>query len=529
MSDYDSKKLEADAMHVESPSLKNNVDNHEALDSIEDTKSGKFSWLIAVTAAIGGFLFGYDTGIIAAVLVSIGTALDNKELAVHEKELITALCSGGAFVGAILAGSTADRYGRKLAIYVACVLFTVGAVIQAAAYGMVQMAVGRFVVGLGVGSAAMIVPLYISEIAPAKYRGRMIALNNVCITGGQVVSYAVGAGFASMNHGWRYDVGLGGVPSIILACLLPLLPESPRQLIWHGKSEEATNVITRIYPNATQEQITQKIQLIEFHVEEAKALTAGKSTYWLFKQLHTVPGNLRALIAACGLMAISQFSGFNTLMYYSATLFAMVGFDNPTAVGLVVAGTNFICTIINGALVDKIGRRRILLCTIPGMALGLAVVAIAFHWIPVDSELSIKTGQLQGTSWAGILVLCFIIVFVACYSSGVGNTAWMGNEFLPMEVRALGTMMITCTCWGSNIIVSSTFLTMMKSLSPSGAFGFYAALCAIGFIAIFFCYPEVAGLSLEDIREIFNHGFGVKYARNLRKERAITDKTARQA
>ncbi len=217
-----------------------------------------------------------------------------------------------------------------MAIYVGCVLFTVGAILQAAAYSIAQMAVGRLVVGFGVGSAAMVsthqeitspiinsskvVPLYIAEISPTKIRGKLIGLNNMSITGGQVISYGIGAAFAHVPHGWRYMVGLGAVPSIILACLLPLCPESPRQLVYHGKLAEAEVVLGKIYNKASADQIRNKVALIAAACEEAKELNSDTSRWSKIKQLHTNPANFRALVCACGLMVISQMSGFNTLM-----------------------------------------------------------------------------------------------------------------------------------------------------------------------------------------------------------------------
>ncbi|TKA76957.1 hypothetical protein B0A49_01732 [Cryomyces minteri] len=480
------------------------------LDTIEQTQSGKYAWLVSITAAIGGMLFGYDTG---------------HELSSNEKELITSITSGAAFFGAIFAGTTADRYGRKIAIYVGCVLFIVGAILQAAAFSLAQMTVGRLVVGFGVGSAAMIVPMYIAEVSPAKYRGRMIGLDNMSITGGQLVSYGVGAAFAHVTGGWRYMVGGGALPAILLCCLLPFCPESPRQLVYHGKYEEAKDVIRKIFPLGTELQVEQKVRHITIHVEEAKNMVAGKSQWWVFKQLYVVPANFRALVAACGLMAISQLGGFNSLMYYSSTLFALVGFSNPVAVGTIIAGTNFFFTWVNLMLVDRIGRRRILLCTMQFMGLFLVIAAVAFHWIPVNHDLSLKEGTKVGGP--AIVVLVSMVCYVAFYSSGMGNTAWLSSEFYPMEVRAMGTMMLTMTCWGSNVIVASTFLTQMENTTPSGAFGFYAAICILGWVAVYFCYPEVKGMTLEDIREIFNHGFGVKYARQLQKQAKLEGKTAR--
>ena len=163
------------------------------------------------------------------------------------------------------------------------------------------------------------------------------------ITGGQVISYGIGAAFAHVDDGWRYMVGLGAVPAILLACLLPFCPESPRQLVFHGRLQEAESVLLKIYKGASVDQVRVKVALIAAACEEVKELNAG-SRWQKVVQLHTNPAYFRALFCACGLMVISQMSGFNTLMYYSSTLFALVGFSNPVAVGLVVAGTNFVMT-----------------------------------------------------------------------------------------------------------------------------------------------------------------------------------------
>jgi SP family myo-inositol transporter-like MFS transporter 13 len=390
---------------------------------IEKVKTGAFVWLVAFAASIAGSLFGYDTGIISAVLVYLGDDLNNRPASSNEKELITSLCSGGAFIGAIIAGLTADKFGRKMAIYAGCFLFTLGAILQAAAYSIAQMAVGRLVVGFGVGSAAMVVPLYIAEIAPSNVRGRMIGLNNMSITGGQVISYGIGAAFAKVPHGWRYMVGLGAVPAIILACILPFCPESPRQLIYHGKIAQAEGVLQKIYRDATPEMVRTKTALIAAACEESKELQNCATRWQKIKMLHTNPAYFRALVCACGLMVISQMSGFNTLMYYSSTLFALVGFSNPVAVGLVVAGVNFIMTWVNMMCVDPIGRRRLLISTVWGMSAGLLAVAVAFHFIPVNTDtLALETTKISSPA---IVVLVFIIWFVFFYGVSVGNTAWM--------------------------------------------------------------------------------------------------------
>lgn len=342
----------------------------------------------------------------------------------------------------------------------------------------------------------------------------MIGLDNMSITGGQLISYGIGAAFASVDNGWRYMAGLGAVPAIILCCLLPLCPESPRQLVSQNRPEEAAVVIAKIFPDGTPEQVQQKVQHISIHLEQANAYR-DKSIWWQIKQLYVIPSNLRAMLSACGLMAISQLGGFNSLMYYSSTLFALVGFSNPVAVGTVIAGTNFLFTWVNLMLVDRVGRRRILLCTMWGMAAALVCAAVCFHWIPINHDLTLKNNTV---GWPADVVLVCMVIYVAFYSTGMGNTAWLSSEFYPMEVRAVGTMMLTLSCWGANIIVASTFLTQMENTTPSGAFGFYAGICFFGWIAVYFCYPEVKGMTLENIREVFKHGFGVKYARKLQKQ-----------
>jgi SP family myo-inositol transporter-like MFS transporter 13 len=142
------------------------------------------------------------------------------------------------------------------------------------------------------------------------------------------------------------------------------------------------------------------------------------------------------------------------------------------------------------------------------------VAAVAFHWIPINHDLVVQTHSIN---WAGVLLLVTIIFYVAFFAAGVAPIAWVGTEFLPLEVRALGTMLNTVCCWGSNIIISSTFLSMMKSWTPSGAFAFYAGICFVGWIFVIFCYPEVHNMPLESICEVYSRGFGVKHAKDLQR------------
>ncbi|KAB2573771.1 Myo-inositol transporter 1 [Lasiodiplodia theobromae] len=515
-----SAKKQEDVLHVEDIS---DVDKAVVDDSIEETECGKMAWFISMAVSTGGFLFGYDTGVISSVLVVINDDLGHT-LSSSQQELITSLTSGGALIGAIAAGTTADKYGRKFGIYLGCLLFIAGSIIQAASYSLAQMSAGRFIVGLGVGSAAMIIPLYIGEIAPARYRGRMIAFDNMSVTFGQLISYALGAAFENATHGWRYTVGIGAAPAILLALMLPKCPESPRQLISHGKLDEAGQVIRKIFPKATDKQVKDKVQLILNSVHQVTAALEDKTLWWQFKQLFSVSANARPLISTCVVMAVSQLGGFNTLMYYSGTLFGLVGFNKPVAVSIVVGATNFIFSLVCITLLDRFGRRIVVLVTCMGMCISLVIAAVAFSYIPISKDLVVESREI---GWPGILVLITIICYVAFFASGVATISWVGTELLPVEVRALGTMVNTVTCWGCNIIIASTFLSMMKAMTASGAFGFYAGICFAGWLFLLFGYPEVKGLPLEMIRDVYSHGFGVKYAAQLQKDRKIAEREGR--
>ncbi|KAB8234417.1 myo-inositol transporter [Aspergillus alliaceus] len=330
-------------------------------DSIEGTDPRKAVWLIVCAVSMGGFLFGYDTGVICAVIVNLGMM--------------------------------ADKYGRKLAIYIGCIIYFIGSIIQAAAFSLARMTVGRLIVGFGVSEVAMIVPLYIGEMGPAWFRGRLIVFNNLYVTFSPLISYALGAAFTSVASGWRYMVGLGAIPAVLLVVTMPFCPEIPRQLVLHGRIEEAKIVLAKIFPRATDQQVDAKARLIRHSIEESTA------------SLFTVGANVRALITACNVMAVSQLSSFNTLMYYSTTLFSMVGFDKPTVVSIVLGATNFIC-------------------------LSLVVASVAF-WIPVNHDLTaIETREI---GWPNILRLVSLILCIAFYAAGVAPNSWVGTEFLPIE------------------------------------------------------------------------------------------------
>ncbi|KAK9357989.1 general substrate transporter [Lipomyces starkeyi] len=502
----DDGQYDADAIARE---IANGVD-------IEDGQPNPFVFLLTILVSFSGFLFGYDTGYVSGALVAIGTDL-GREITSSDKEFITSATSLGALLGGIIAGTLADVLGRKWVTIGANTLFVVGAALQTGAHTVWTMIGGRFIMGWGVGIASLIAPLYISEMAPSRFRGRLVILNVLAITGGQVIAYAIGAGLQSLQNGWRLLVGLGIIPAVAQMIMFIYMPETPRYLVRRGQIEKARNVVRWIYSSRNlevdEEVVVKKVKLLEIYNNDQHPEWSGYNRFkYSLKQLYFVPGHFRALVIACGLQGIQQLCGFNSLMYFSATIFEVVGFNKPTAVSLIVAGTNMAFTILAFLLIDIIGRRRILLCTVWGMSAALVLNAVAFHFLPPNAT--------QSDPWA-IVILLAMMLYVAFYAAGIGNVPWQQSELFPMGVRGLGTSMATATNWGGNLIIGSTFLTMMDRITPSGTFGFYAGLCLFGEVFVYFFYPETSYLTLEDIQGVLKDGFNVKRSNQMSREAKI--------
>lgn len=488
-----------------------------------EERTTAFVWWLVIAAATGGLLFGYDTGVIGGALVhrDIAADLGRTTLTSSNKEILTSATTLGALLAGFTSGILADMIGRKLVIGLADAIFIVGAVLQAVAFGSNAywiVAVGRLIIGFGVGFASLVVPLYIGELAPTSLRGRLVTLNVVAITFGQVVAYCLNLAFQNVPHGWRYMVGLGAVPPLLQLALLSYLPESPRYLLRRDKLAQTVDILRKVYPFATEEQLHLKAEVIRDSVKKNMGHQGSFVQTW--KRLHFVGANFRGLVIACGLQGIQQLCGFNTLMYYAPTLFESVGFDNSLVIGLVISIVNLAFTLVALVIIDKVGRRRIACWTVPGMCGALIVAAIAFHYLTLGTGGRLPS---NGESNAALnqkfspLVLTAMLVYVAFYASGIGNIPWQQGELFEMDVRGMGTALSTTCNWGGNLIIGSTFLSLIDRITAAGAFGFYAGLCFLGSCFVWALYPETSGLSLEETREVFKDGFGIKKANRMRK------------
>jgi SP family myo-inositol transporter-like MFS transporter 13 len=499
--------------------------DHVASTFVASTSGGNlFLWVLTISACVSGLLFGYDTGVISSTLVSIGSDLSSRPLTTLDKSLITSCTSLFALIASPIAGLLADRLGRKKIILFADALFTGGALWQAVTTSVWGMILGRSIVGLAIGAASLIVPLYISELSPGHLRGRLVTVSLLFITGGQVIAYIVGWAFSSMPGGWRWMVGIGAFPAITQIAMLSFMPETPRFLAKVNREENARQVLRKVYKtnaHSTSDEVDHILRAIkqEIHQEEEakQRVKLGGHVSIIPPVLSSLlfhPPHARALTIACLLQGLQQLCGFNSLMYFSATIFSMLKFASPTLTSLSIASTNFVFTIAAFYLIDRVGRRRILLITIPIMVLALLLCALAFKLVDLPKNAiavdPASTAVKPSSHLAAIGVLASLLLYVCPYATGLGPVPWQQSELFPLSVRSLGSSIATSTNWGCNTIVGLTFLPMMELLTPGWTFVTYAVICAVGWVAVWCIYPETAGLELEDVGKLLQDGWGVK-------------------
>lgn len=497
------------------------VGRASSLEAGKASSPGLFMWLLTFSAGIGGLLFGYDTGVISATLVSIDTSLSNRALTSLDKSVITSATALFALLVSPASSVLADRLGRRRVILLADILFVLGSILQAVSSSVASMVAGRAVVGAAVGAASFVVPLYLAELSPAAFRGRVVTMNIFFVTLGQVVAYIVGWGFAefgSQGTGWRWMVGLGAAPAALQLALVAGMPETPRWLVKAARVDEARAVVRRVAGSGAGAAAEADVVLKDIEAEvrdEEQAQKArrrspalGPRAPWLdgWDELLAVRRNRRALAIACLLQGLQQLCGFNSLMYFSATIFKLLGFDSPTLTSMVVAVTNMLFTVVALMVIDKVGRRRILLCSIPFMVLGLLLSAWGFSMMQLSTSAFADTPEGEAppapapapSHGAAVVVLTSIMLYVAAYAIGLGNVPWMQSELFSLSVRSLGSGAATATCWAANFVVGLSFLPLMDALSPTWTFVLYAAVCVAGNWVVYRVYPETSGLSLEE-------------------------------
>ncbi|POM68383.1 Inositol transporter [Phytophthora palmivora] len=509
--------------------------------------ASSFLYLLTLCASIGGFLFGYDTGVISGALVLLqspqGFALSDVQ-----SEAVVAAAVGGAIAGAALCGIGNDKLGRRPVILISSALFTVGAGIMAIAGTFVELLAGRLIVGVGIGCASTTVPLYIAEVSPPQIRGRLVSLNSALITGGQFFASVLDALLADTEGGWRYMLGLAAVPAIVQFVGFLMLPESPRYLVSKGKEDEARATLLKIRGE----------EEIEFELEHIKAELQGskleEANIW--EDLRSPP-IIRALTLGCFLQCLQQLCGINTVMYYGATIIQMAGFTNPTTaiwLSALVSFSNFIFTFVGIYLVERAGRRLLTLGSLAGVFLSLVALGGSFYAAEKGSVEVKGIGACAGIStcfdcvanalcgfcsnmgadlcmpgsatspslgfcsrsdWtfdscpnqsneASWAILIAMFLYLAFFASGMGCMPWTINaEIYPLRVRSFALSISTSVNWVSNLLVSFTFLSTINALAPYGAFWLYAIVSLFGFAFLWKALPETKGMKLEEIQQVF--------------------------
>jgi sugar porter (SP) family MFS transporter len=429
--------------------------------------------MVSGISALAGLLFGYDTGVISGAILFV-----RKDflLSTFQEEVVVAAVLLGAVAGAAFGGKLADALGRRKLLIQVAILFIIGAIGTALAPTPTWLAIGRVVVGVAIGIASFTAPLYISEVSPPAIRGKLVSLNQLMITLGIVVSYLADYGLAD-KEAWRWMFGLAAIPALILLIGLFFVPESPRWLMSRSQDDQARAVLQRIRESGD----------VSAELAEIKADLSMQEGGW--RELLNVSLR-RPLIIGIGLAIFQQFTGINTVIYYAPTIFQLAGLHSASAAILATVGVgvvNVLLTIVALRIIDRVGRRPLLLYGLVGMVISLGVLGAAF----------LLAGSSSIVAWLAVISLA---LYVACFAIGLGPVFWLLiSEIYPLKIRGRAMGVATMMNWGSNLIVALTFLSLLHSLGRSATFWLYAV---IGIVAWFFVYrlvPETKGRTLEQI------------------------------
>jgi len=452
------------------------VENGLATLTMSKTKSG-FTYLIAAIAAISGLLFGFDIAVINGALIFIRQQFALSEVGT---EVATSALLFGCIGGACLAGWLSDRFGRKRVLSSAALLFGASAIAAALPKNILEFEIARIAGGVAVGIASMLAPLYIAEAAPTRLRGRLVASNQLAIVIGILLAYAINwrLSFAGAN-GWRWMFAIAAIPSVALFAGLFFVPESPRWLVEQGRIDEARDVLAAIEGPADAERVLREV--------EVSALAGAAPIRDLFrKQMR------RPLVVAVGLAILQQLVGINTVLFYGSVIFQQTIFPNSAssalAANITLGGVNLIATLLSMAVIDRMGRRPLLLWSAGLMALCHFTMAWAF-----------RAPQAHVSAVLGAMLLC-----VAAFAFGLGPGVWvLMAEIFPTRLRGRAMSIANVALWSASLLLTGTFLTIAKHYGISGAFVVYGGICVFTVVFIAALAPETSGLSLEQIEQLW--------------------------
>lgn len=430
---------------------------------------------VSCIAGLGGILYGFDMGIIAAALVFVRKSFG---LSPHMEEIVVSIVLMGSLGGALAGGGLADRIGRRTTLRLGGAIFIIGSVLAYLSSNVSVLIVARALLGVAIGFTSVTAPVFVCELAPPQSRGRLIGYYQLALTLGIALADLVGYWLAGAGA-WRLMFGLGTLPAVLFLLLLLMLPESPRWLSAQGRWADAAALM-----HAYTDEQGSELLLDDIRAGLAQPVDKRWSSLWSSQ----VRG---ALLIAVGFTVLQQVTGINTIIYYGPKIFALAGIASDKSdifATFVVAAVNVLATFIGLALVDRLGRKPLLYAGVGGMTISLLVLSWSFR---VQPHL---------LSASGSIALVCLIVYIVCFAFSMGPIAWiLVSEVFPLRLRARGVAAATIGSGTSNFVVSLTFLSLIGAAGSSATFLLYAFFCVVTLAFVYFIVPETMGRQLESI------------------------------
>ena len=427
----------------------------------------------ALTGALGGLLFGFDTAVIAGVTHSLST---HYHLSDNQLGFTVAIALIGTVIGSLSSGVLGQRIGSRAALRIMGVLYVLSALGCAMAGPWSMFLVFRFIGGLGIGGSSVLGPIYIAELAPAKWRGRLVGLFQINIVIGILLAYLSNAIIAHFNLGlneWRFDLGVAVLPALFFLLLLLSVPHSSRWLVSQNRLDEAQLILARMGSPDSKAEVDSILESLRFE--------GGLEQHSLFNGRYSLP-----VFLAISIGLFNQLTGINAILYYLNDIFASAGYSSVSSntQAVIIGLANLVATLLGISIIDKLGRKTLLLIGAAGDALCLAGVAWVFA---TNSHLT--------------LLLPLLVAFIVFFAFSQGAVIWVYiSEVFPTNVRAKGQSLGCSAHWIMNAAIAWTF-PILAMHSRSLPFTFFAALTVVQFLTVLFVYPETKGLSLEEMRQ----------------------------